>query len=252
MLVLRTLLPVLLAAALVGAAGCGGGGGGSTTSPSQTATDFDFGANDPRKVTAFGDSLTAGFLGLKRRDFRLTTVNNYPNRLMNLLQSLDPAWRVVNRGVGGEDSTEGAQRFPGVLAADRPGFVLVMEGTNDAHQCRNSDVLFANLQRMVGLARASKAIPILGTIAPSFRNNPCADDIIAEVNGALRGFAAAEHVVLADIFNGMNDRTLFGLSPVEDPLHPNEQGYEVMASIWYSALLQALPGGATGALRRRR
>jgi lysophospholipase L1-like esterase len=51
--------------------------------------------------------------------------------------------------------------------------------------------------------------------------------------------------VLAEIFDGMYDRSLFGLSPDRDPLHPNEHGYQVMANIWLSALKQAIPGGAT-------
>ena len=57
---------------------------------------------------------------------------------------------------------------------------------------------------------------------------------------------------MAEIFDGMNQRELFGISPDRDPLHPNEQGYRVMADIWYTAMLQAIPGGATAALRRRR
>ena len=50
----------------------------------------------------------------------------------------------------------------------------------------------------------------------------------------------------------MNNRSLFGVAPGRDPLHPNEQGYAVMADIWFQAMLQAIPGGATAALRRRR
>ncbi len=57
--------------------------------------------------------------------------------------------------------------------------------------------------------------------------------------------------MVAEIFNGMNQRELFGISPDRDPIHPNEQGYRVMADIWYTAMLQAIPGGVTAALRRR-
>jgi lysophospholipase L1-like esterase len=57
---------------------------------------------------------------------------------------------------------------------------------------------------------------------------------------------------VAEIHDGMNNRSLFGLSPDRDPLHPNEQGYAVMADIWFQAMMQAVPGGATAALRRRR
>jgi len=247
----RFIRDVCLAVALLAATGCGGGSS-SSSGASQTPSDFDFGNNDPKKVSAFGDSITAGFLDLKRRDLRLTTSNNYPNILQGRLQSLDPAWRVVNRGVGGEHTFEGIARLPSVLRADRPGFVLIMEGTNDAQQCLDSIAAFNNLRNMVHTAKGNKSIPIIGTIPPNFRNNACADDIIDEVNNNIRGFASAEHVVLAEIFNGMNQRNLFGISPDRDPIHPNEHGYAVMADIWFRAMLEAIPGGVTAALRRRR
>jgi lysophospholipase L1-like esterase len=238
-------------ALLAAAAGCGGGKSSSTSSSSQASSDFDFGNNDSRKATAFGDSITEGVLELKRRDLRLSTGNNYPNILQGRLQSLDPAWRVINRGVGGEHSGEGAARMPSILRLDKPGFVLILEGTNDAHQCQDSIALVNNLRSMVQAAIANKTIPILGTIPPSFRNNPCADDIIAEANINIRALASASGVVVAEIFDGMNQRDLFGIAPDRDPIHPNEQGYRVMADIWFQAMLQAIPGGTTAALRRR-
>ena len=237
---------------LVAAAGCGGGSSNSTSSSSQTASNFDFGNNDPKKVTAFGDSITFGFLDLKRRGFGLTTSNNYPNILQGQLRGLDPAWTVVNRGVGGEHTGEGAARIGSILRIDRPGFILILEGTNDAHQCMDSNALLNNLASMVRQAQANKTIPIIGTIPPRFRNNPCADDIIAELNPRIQSLAAAGGIVVAEIFDGMNQRDLFGIAPDRDPLHPNEQGYQVMANAWYSAMLQAIPGGVANALRRRR
>lgn len=249
---IRAVRWVWLAVALL-VAGCGGGGGSSSTSSSsQTPADFDFGGNNPRKASAFGDSITQGVLELRRRDLGLTTRNNYPVLLQGKLQSFDSAWRVVNRGVGGEETNQGLRRLSSVLAIDRPGFVLILEGANDAHECLPIDGIANNLMNMARAARANKSIPILGTLPPSFRNDPCADNIIDQVNGQLRAFAQAEQVVVAEIFNGMNDRTLFGLAPNRDPLHPNEGGYAVMSDIWLSAMLEAAPGGAIAAAQRRR
>ena len=246
----RLVLDVCLGVALLTATGCGGGSSGSTSS--QTPSTFDFGTNNPTKATAFGDSITQGVLELKRRDFRLSTSNNYPALLQGKLQSLDPAWRVVNRGVAGERTAQGVSRLPSTFVIDQPGFVLILEGTNDASQCQDSNAVANNLHNMVRTAKANQSIPIIGTIPPSFRNDPCADDVINDVNNQIRAFASAENVVLAEIFNGMNDRSLFGIASDRDPLHPNEAGYAVMADIWFQAMLQAIPGGATAALRRRR
>ena len=241
---------VCLGVALLAAAGCGGGSSNTTGTP-QTPASFDFGGNNPTKATAFGDSITLGVLELKRRDLRLNTANNYPALLQGKLQSLDPAWRVVNRGRSGEHTFEGVGRLPSTLASDQPGYVLILEGSNDAQACLDISVATSNLQNMVRIARTNRSIPIIGTIPPNFRNNGCANDFISAVNTNIRGFASAENVVVAEIFNGMNQRELFGVSPGRDPLHPNEQGYQVMADIWFQAMLRAIPGGVM-ALRRRR
>lgn len=219
---------------LVGVAGCGGGSkGGTPTTPTvATPADFDFGPNNRLKATAFGDSITQGVL------VDTVTRNNYPNNLQARLRGLDPAWRVINRGRGGEPTGEGARRLPGVLRADRSGFVLILEGTNDATAREPAGRIAGNLEGMVNQVRASQSIPIIGTLPPNFRNDPTAQQIIAEVNGMIRAMARANGVVVAEIFDGMNDRSLFS-SP--DPLHPNERGYVVMAGIWFGALQQTLP-----------
>jgi acyl-CoA thioesterase-1 len=243
---------VCLGLAVLAAAGCGGDSSSSTSS-SQTPASFDFGNNNPRKVTAFGDSITRGFLELRRQgSFGLITGNNYPNILQSKLKGLDAAWIVVNRGVGGETTSEGASRIRSTLNIDRPGFILIMEGTNDASRCQNAGVTTANLLGMVQIAKANKSIPIIGTIPPNFRSNPCPEQYLEDVNSRIHGFATAENVLVAEIHEGMNNRSLFGLSPDRDPLHPNEQGYAVMADIWYQTMLQAVPGGVTAALRKRR
>jgi lysophospholipase L1-like esterase len=242
---------VCLGLAVLVAAGCGGSTSRSTSS-SQSPTTFDFGSNNPHKVTAFGDSITRGFLELQRQgSFDLITSNNYPNILQGKLRSLDPTWTVVNRGIGGEMTSEGLARIRSTLAIDKPGIVLIMEGTNDASRCRDTFPTVNNLHGMVQAGKANKSFTIIGTIPPNFRRNVCPDTFINDVNRQLHEIALEENVVVAEIHDGMYNRSLFGLSPDRDPLHPNEHGYAVMADIWYQALLQAVPGRATAALRRR-
>jgi lysophospholipase L1-like esterase len=230
---------------------CGGGGGStssSASSGSSTGANFDFGNNDPRRVSAFGDSITFGFLEQRLRGVSpsLVTSNNYPNILQSMLRGADPAWQVVNRGVGGEEATQGAGRLPGVLAIDRPGFVLVMEGTNDATDETAPSIIVNSLESMVLQTKGNKSIPILATIPPNFRNDPTAHDIIDSANNLIRDLVRQQGITLAEIFNGMNKRELWGQAPDRDPLHPNEQGYQVMAGIWFDAMKRAAPGGSLG------
>ena len=236
-------------ALVLGVLGCGHSS--DSTGPSSNTAQVDFGSNNPRTVSAFGDSITFGTLEERKRGFGLDTANNYPNNLQKLLQKLDPAWRVINRGVGGEGVQDGAARITGVLSSDHPGFILIMEGTNNASRCDDPSFIVNNLETMVDRAKANKTVPLLGTIPPNFRSPTCAQDVIDQANVMIRGLASSEGIVLAEIFEGMNDRSLFGLGPDRDPLHPNEQGYAVMANIWYNALKQAIPGGGTAVALHR-
>jgi lysophospholipase L1-like esterase len=226
-------------------AGCGGGG--KTTGPA----GFNFAQNDPHGVTAFGDSITVGELGERRRGLGqrrlvlgLVTANNYPALLQKNLQGSDPAWHVSNRGVSGEITPDGMGRLPGVLAGDRPGYLLIMEGTNDADRGTNPATIVGNLDAMIRLAQGNNTLPIIGTIPPIFRNDPGAQGIVAQANIQIRALAQSRRVTLAEIFDGMNDRNLFGTPPPqgsEDPLHPNDRGYAVMARIWLDAIQRTIP-----------
>jgi lysophospholipase L1-like esterase len=234
-------------------AGSGCGGGSKSTGPSTdmkpsatTPADFDFGPNDARRATAFGDSITRGVV----RDGALTS-NNYPNNLQAMLRGQDPAWRVINRGVPGETTPVGARRFPGARAADRPGFALIMEGTNDAERGDDPAFILANLESMVSNAQANRTIPVLATIPPIFRSDPRGQAVVSAANTMIRTLARARGIVLAEIFDGMNDRTLFGDPGRDvDPLHPNERGYVLMAGIWFDAVQRALPAAALRRLAR--
>jgi lysophospholipase L1-like esterase len=253
---LRAWVLVLLVAGFLGSGGCGGRSSSSTGPSSTTGTaqaQFNFGSNNPRTVDAFGDSITFGVLEERKIGLGLDTVNNYPNNLQKMLQKLDPAWQVINRGVGGEDVQTGAARIGVVLTFDHPGYILIMEGTNNASRCDDPPFIVNSLRSMVENAKANRTIPILGTIPPNFRTPTCTQDVIDQANVMIRGLAAAEGIQLAEIFDGMNNRALFGQSPDRDPLHPNDQGYAVMAGIWYNALLRAIPGGGTAvALHRKK
>jgi lysophospholipase L1-like esterase len=241
---------ILLAPLLLDACGGGGNATGSSASSSSSSTGatFDFGNNDARRVSAFGDSITFGVLEQRLRDISpsLVTSNNYPNILQSMLRGVDPAWQVVNRGVGGETSSQGVGRMPGVLAIDRPGFVLIMEGTNDATKDTSPSLIVTNLEAMVLQAKGNKSIPILATIPPNFRNDDNAKGIIDEANAQIRDLVRQQAITLAEIFNGMNKRELWGQAPDRDPLHPNEQGYQVMAGLWFDAMKRAAPGGNLG------
>jgi lysophospholipase L1-like esterase len=193
----------------------------------------DVGTNNPRVIVAFGDSITSGTLGDPPRDI---ADRPYPAGLQLLLDGPRPGVLVLNRGRGGEQTDDGAERIRSVLQTDRPAVILLMQGTNDTFAVDPGSIV-ANLRQMIRLARANATVPILGAIPPNFRAE--ADEaraIIASVNARLPGLAAEEGIRFVDTFAALDHPALFG----EDGFHPNQQGYDALAAAWLPAALDAL------------
>ena len=83
------------------------------------------------KFVAFGDSITAGAVSLVPF-IRLALSETYPDKLEQFLRQRYPAQEIVvfNSGKGAEHTGQGAQRLPGVLDAEHPQVVLILEGIN--------------------------------------------------------------------------------------------------------------------------
>jgi lysophospholipase L1-like esterase len=223
----RRLLLGGLGAALVSLAGCGGGSKKSSVTGAST-TQLDVGDNDPSRFTAFGDSLTLGTL----KDVRVTP-ESYPVQLQRMLRGAGiPNARVLNRGVGGEHTWEGLARFADVLEADNPGFVLIMEGTNDPDDPSNVD----NLRRMVRIAKGRQTIPLIATVPRYWDEGAFLNRAIEALNGGIRGIAVQEGIQLVDAYAALDQRDFFG----GDGFHPNEIGYGVLAEAWLHGILSVL------------
>lgn len=208
-----------LLAVMALAQGCGG----KTSSATSPSSNHDSGRNNPSVYVAFGDSITFGIL----KDSRITS-ESYPAQLERRLRSVDSSAQVINRGVPGEHTSEGLARFDSVLVGERPGFILILEGTNDLDSSSVS-----NLREMVRRAKANKTVPLVATIPRQWDELAFKNSLIEILNGRIAAMAAIEGVTLVDAFNALNSRDLFG----GDGLHPNEAGYAVLADAWFSGIL---------------
>ena len=119
---------------------------------------------DPGEViVAFGDSITEG-------DSRFDEENRggYPGRLGTILRQEDREIEVLNRGVGGETTSEGLSRIGS--AASGADIVLIMEGSNDIDLVIEGAISFesikTNLSAMVGQVRSAGAEAVIGTVIP--------------------------------------------------------------------------------------
>jgi lysophospholipase L1-like esterase len=179
------------------------------------------------KNTAFGDSITEGYK---------STGGGYPGRLQGLLGET-----VVNRGRGGEKTDDGLARLPGVLDADDPQRTLLMEGTNDINVGRSIGSIVSNLEGMVARTRGYGSTPYLATICPSNRHT----QRTADLNANIKNKASALGVTNPDV-NGAFGGTVTSQYFFDD-IHPNDAGYDVIASTFKNAIApRSSSGGGDG------
>jgi lysophospholipase L1-like esterase len=104
------------------------------------------------RVFALGDSNTFGW--------DVDEGVNWPAQLHRLLSASRPGAEVINAGVWGYSSFQGARRFQELLDY-QPDVVLVSFGANDAHQVRVADVDYVNRHdRIESLSRATRRFKV--------------------------------------------------------------------------------------------
>ncbi len=101
--------------------------------PALGATTFwlpsDFGANNPFRLAAVGDSITQGVLGDGTcANLDCVADRPYPAVLEALLAAGHPGFVMLNRGRRGETTSGSLDRLGSVLAQDHPGFVPITAG----------------------------------------------------------------------------------------------------------------------------
>ena len=101
----------------------------------------------------FGDSLSAGY-GLRSGE-------GWVPLLQKRLQGQGYVTPVVNASVSGETSGGGMQRLPRALELHHPSLVILELGANDGLRGLPVPDTRANLEKMVGMARAAGAQVLL-------------------------------------------------------------------------------------------
>jgi acyl-CoA thioesterase-1 len=154
----------------------------------------------------------------------------------------------LNRGVTGETTRQGLERFPSAVQNGLPDIVTLQFGLNDCN-CWVSDrglprvslrAFSANLVEMIERMRrfGTKRI-ILSTNQPTLRrkilmSGECLDDSRKRYNEAVREVARETGVTLCDIdqaFRHIGERELAELLlPYPDQLHLSIKGHELYAS----------------------
>ena len=160
----------------------------------------------------------------------------------------------VGRGISGQTTPQMLIRFRPDVIDLQPKAVVILAGTNDiagnTGPMSNDDIQ-NNMMSMVELAKAHKIKVILSSITPTsnYHVGPTGVpqtqtrpmDRIRAINDWMKKYAASEGHTYLDYFSAMLDQS--GLLRTElsgDDLHPNAQGYAIMAPLADAAIKQAL------------
>jgi lysophospholipase L1-like esterase len=156
-------------------------------------------------VLAFGDSLTYG-TGAAESE-------SYPAQLEKLIGR-----RVVRAGVPGEVTAQALARLPAALDEHSPRLLLLCIGGNDFLRRLGNSQAEANVREMVKLARGRGVeVLLIGTPEPGISVTPP-----AFYAGIAKQFTLPyEEAAVGEV---LRDSSL-----KSDPIHPNAQGYGVIA-----------------------
>lgn len=169
-------------------------------------------------IIAFGDSITRGYG---------SDSGGYPSRLSDLLNNNGKPSIVGNFGRDSETANEGLQRFDSVLGSFAANLVLIQEGTNDIIQGISVQSTQWGLQGMIDKAKAAGVTPLLSTLTPM-------SSAVPEFwNPMIAALAASNGITLVD--NYAATAPIWG-SITGDNIHPNDEGYQIMANTWYATL----------------
>ncbi len=198
--------------------------------------------NSAAAVVTLGDSITDG------RGSETDKNNRWPDDLANRLQagSATQEVAVLNEGIGGNCVLRGglgpaaAARFArDVLGQASVRWLILLEGVNDIGGSRrtNSTVaedLIAAYQKFIEQAHAKKIRVFGGTITPfgnSFYDNPSHETTRRTVNAWIRSGGKFDAVLDFDaaVRDPQNPSKLLPAADSGDHLHPNVNGYQMMA-----------------------
>lgn len=210
----KSLMVALVGMAMTGIfAGCDGGGGGG-------GGDLgDIGNNNADLYVALGDSTTDGNNGGGAP---------YPPRLAAMTGKT-----VDNMAAQNEFSGGAASKVGGILANKKPAAVLFQLGAVDLINGRSVDSIIANLRSIIQQCKGNKTVPVVATLQPMIGSHSRWSGVTKDLNNRIRSLASEEGARLADVESKFGDGS--GLI-LDDGLHPNDAGNQLMAEAFNEAL----------------
>ena len=179
------------------------------------------------KIVAIGDSITYGY----PYESAFSWFNMIPTQL-NI--------KYINRGING-DTTDGMlSRFDRDVVRSEPSHVIIMGGTNDAYAGITADQVINNIRDMVVLALKNNIIPVIGLPIPC--NDLAEEKLLGHYREEMHQFARDHNVEIIDFYKAMVEKNGIKIKPglYYDDVHPNKDGYKVMAGVAAKIIVKVL------------
>ena len=183
------------------------------------------------------------------------------NRVVFLGDSITDGWRLqenfpgkpyVNRGISGQTTPQMLVRFREDVIDLQPKVVVILAGTNDiAGNTGPMDLedIEANYASLAELATLHGIRVVFSSVLPVNNYTPESQEFFAQrspdkilkLNEWLRTYSAAHGCVYLDYFHAVvDDKGLLKRELANDGLHPNKEGYKIMAPLAEKAIAEAL------------
>lgn len=177
-------------------------------------------------LVGFGDSLMAGY--------QLPPGDGFPEKLQALLKAKGVDVTIANAGVSGDTTTAGLARIDWSVPDGTDGVILEL-GANDALRGIPPEESEKNLDQMIArLKERGIAVLLVGMLAPPNMGA----DYAARFNPIYEKLAQKHSVALYPFF--LDGVVLDAGLKLEDGMHPNSKGVDVMVEKMEPAITQFL------------
>ncbi len=200
---------------------------------------------------------------LKRyRDANTKVVAPVPgeNRVVFFGDSITDGWKIaeyfpgkpyVNRGIGGQTTPQMLIRMQPDVIAHKPKAIVLLAGTNDIANNTGpmtNEAIQDNYTAIATLAQANGIKVIFASVLPVHDYNPQRKmttgrppERILALNNWLKAYCQKNDHIYLDYFSKMvDDKGFLKAELANDGLHPNAEGYKIMAPLAEAAIAQAL------------
>src|SRR3989337_2347729 len=168
-------------------------------------------------------------------------------------QKLLLEFKIINKGISGNNSTHLLKRLDRDLVASNPDIVCMLIGTNDIANGFSDEKILSNISSIIELTmtKLNDSKIFITSILPTRDNQPRPNERIQGLNKQVQIIAKELNVNYLNLYFLFVDETrqlIFNLT--EDGLHLNNRANFIWANILRKLLEEKLGGGIKLKLRR--